>query len=78
MSVYDQMRADAQKVYRVSRESTELQGVSSENLELFRDLAIAHADQLEREAKADAGGCCGGCGGCMKRPSNLVNISEPK
>lgn len=70
-TVYDQMRADAQKVYRVCRESPELQGVPSSTLELFRDYAVGHIDALEREAEADAGGCCG-CGGCMTRPSGMV------
>lgn len=63
-NVYDQMRADAQKVYRVSRESSELQGVPSETLELFRDLAVGHADRLERESLANDGCDCCGCGQC--------------
>jgi len=71
-TIYDQMRADAHKIYRVCRESPELQGVPSSILEMFRALAVEHADQLEREDnKADAGGCCG-CGGCMTRPRGLV------
>lgn len=70
-TMFDQMRNDIHKVYRANRESSELQGVPSETLDLIRDAAITHVDQLERESQADDCGCCG-CGGCMTRPSGLV------
>lgn len=62
---YDQMRNDIHKVYRVARESTELQGVPSETLDIMRDGALAQVDAMEADAKASKGGCdCCGCGQC--------------
>lgn len=66
---FDEMRQHVQKVYRVNRESQELQGVPSEILEMMRDAAMSFITSLEidvvgaDEIEAVCSCCGGGSGG---------------
>lgn len=59
---FNEIRQHVQKVYRVNRESQELQGVPSETLEMIRDAALSFITSLEKELSDEDDAVCSCCG----------------